>query len=615
MSGKDKYNTPDNLVEVSYEVANKVGGIYQVLKSKACQMKKMYGDNYLTIGYYDEENARKDFAKRSTHDFKEIFDELEEEYGIKCTHGVWKLPYSPECILVDASDLKKDVNEIKAELWEDYKIDSLNSGPMFEDPVKWAFAVGKLVQKLSEKFEGNTVLHAHEWLSAPAIFETDIPSVFTTHATVLGRALSNAGRDVVSMVEDAESQEEIAEDVKHRYTRLSKMEKSFGESIAEEYGVKSRHQVEKAGAMDADVFTTVSDVTAREADAVLGVEPDKVLPNGFNVEEFPSLEELSYQHKKKKKRMKKFLRAYFEPYYKIDLDNDPRILFISGRYEFHNKGLDAFIDSLGKLNEKEGDDFFVFIFVPADVRGERLDVLENMSLYDELEDYIDSILPDLKTELLDKITSGENAEKFVKDWLSDSHELEVIRQNFHEKRGGIPPLCAYTLNYDNDDVLERLRENGLENREDDRVKVVFYPTYLSRGDKMLSMSYEDAIKATSAGIFPSYYEPWGYTPVETAASGCLSITTDLAGFGQFLLEHADMEKPGIEVIRRKDVSYDSFVDNLAGKIEDFVNYSKTEITERKHNARKMVQLTSWTKMIENYYEAHEMALRREKNGD
>lgn len=613
MSGTEKTETPENLVEVSYEVANKVGGIYQVLKSKAGQMKRKYGENYVTVGYYDEENARKDFAKRSTHDFQDIFDEMEEELGVKCTYGVWKIDHNPSCILVDAKNMKKDVDEIKKEFWERYKIDSLNSGPMFEDPLKWAFAVGRLVEKLSEKFEGETVLHAHEWLSAPAIFESSVPSVFTTHATVLGRALSNSGRDVVSMVENSEVNDDMVENVSHRYTRLSNLEKSFGENIAEQYGVKSRHQMEKTGAIEADVFTTVSEVTSEEAHAVLGVKPDRVLPNGFNVDEFPSLEELSYQHKKKKERMKSFLRAYFEPYYSVELEKDPRILFISGRYEFHNKGIDAFIDALGKLNKKEGDDFFVFIFVPADVMGERLDVLENVSLYDELEDYIDSMLPDLKTELLDKITSGENVEEFVKNWLANSHELEVIRQNFHAKRGGVPPLCAYSLNYDNDDIMERLMSEELYNREEDRVKIIFYPTYLKRGDKMLSMSYEDAIKATSAGIFPSYYEPWGYTPVETAASGCLSLTTDLAGFGQYLMEHSDMEKPGIEVVKRKDVPYEDFVDSLAEKIEAFVNYTKTEITERKHNARKAVQLTSWNRLVDNYYVSHSMALERSKN--
>lgn len=609
MSEEKEFETPKNLIEVSYEVSNKVGGIYQVLKSKAGKMKEKYGENYITVGYYDEENARKDFAKRPKNEYSEVFERLEEE-GIKCYYGVWRIPHKPKCILVDATNLKKDINEIKAEYWERFGIDSLNSGPMFEDPVKWAYAVGRLSDEISKELEGETVLHAHEWLSVPSIFESDLPSVFTTHATVLGRALSNAGRDVVSMVEESGADEEIAEEIKHRYTRLSSMEKNYGPELAENYGVKSRHQIEKAGAENCDVFTTVSKVTAEEAHAVLGVKPDIVVPNGFNVEEFPSLEELSYQHKVKKDRMKDFLRAYFEPYYDIDLENDPRILFISGRYEFHNKGVDSFIEALGKLNQREGDDFFVFIFIPADIRGEKLEVLENISLHDELEDYIDYRIPDIKNGVLDRITSGESVGEFLKEEFNDDVELEMIRQNFHEKRGGKPPLCAYNLNYSHDDVLEKLKEQGISNSEDDRVKVVFYPTYLTRGDKMLSMSYEDAIKATSAGIFPSYYEPWGYTPVETAASGCLSLTTDLAGFGQFLLDNCEIDKPGIEVVKRKDVSYGEFVENLAETVEKFVNYSKTEITERKHNARKTVQLTSWSILVDNYYEAHEKALQR-----
>ena len=603
--------TPENLIEVSYEVANKVGGIYQVLKSKAGKMKERYGENYITIGYYDEEKARTDFATRSSHRFQDIFEELEKEEGIKCSFGVWRIPHSPNCILVDASNLVKDVNDIKTEYWEEYNIDSLNSGPEFEDPLKWAYAIGKLLEKLEEKLEGDTVVHAHEWLSVPAIFESPFHSVFTTHATVLGRALSNAGRDVVNMVEKAESEEELTENVKHQYTRLSDIEKSYGASLASQYGVKARHQMEKAGARNCDVFTTVSKVTAEEAHAVLGVEPDVVLPNGFNVEEFPSLEELAYQHKRKKDRMKKFLRAYFEPYYDVELDDDPRFFFISGRYEFHNKGLDVFIDALGEMNQREGDEIFVFVFVPSDVRGEKMEVLENLSLYDELEDYIDSMIPELKNDMLDLITSGKSVTDYFNERITNSRELEMIRQNFHAKKGGTPPICAYNLNYEHDEVIERILENDMHNREEDRVKIVFYPTYLSLGDKMLSMSYNDAIIATSAGIFPSYYEPWGYTPVETAANGCLALTTDLAGFGQFVQENSDIDKEGIKVLERKDVSDEEAAEKLADMLEEFTNYSKTEITERKHNARKMVQKTSWSILGENYFEAHDKAMEED----
>lgn len=577
---------PENFIEVSFEVANKVGGIYQVLNSKSYKMKDFYGDNYITIGRYDEEAVRDDFNPRTCINEIEALKDKDLE-GIEVHCGSWTISSHPACILVDPSGMEKDIDEIKEELYDEHGVDSLNVGDDFDEPVKWSYAVGKVIDALEEELEGDTVVQLHEWLSGPAMMNFDSPSVFTTHATVLGRALSNSDYDLEAAVDQGD----------------------VNDSLAPKYGVKAKHQVEKMAAHNSSVFTTVSKNTAQEAEAVLDREPDKVLPNGFNVEEFPSLEELSYQHKEKKKKMKEFLRAYFEPYYDLDLENDPRILFISGRYEFHNKGLDVFIDALGELNEQEGDDFFVFIFVPSDVEGAKPEVLENMSLYQELENYVDELSPQIRSTLLNSLTSNGDPGDELKQLINDtSSTVDSLQRNFHSK-GDSPPVSAYDLSYAQDEILHRLYHKGLENKEDDRVKVVFYPTYLSRGDKLLSMDYNDAIVASSAGIFPSYYEPWGYTPVETAANGALSITTDMAGFGQFLYENTEEEdRKGIRILERKDVPDDEAADHLAGMIEDIVSYSKTEITERKHNARKLAQLTSWEKLGENYLEAHKKAL-------
>lgn len=579
---------PDNFIEVSFEVANKVGGIHQVLKSKSGKMQDYYGDNYITIGFYNEESAREEFAPRENTEFEEIFDNLEKEEGIKCRAGVWNIPSSPRCILVDISEMDRSIDDIKTELWEEFDIDSMGAGHDFDEPVKWSYAVGRLIKELETELEGNTVLQAHEWLSGPAIFKSDLPSVFTTHATVLGRALSNADFDLQGAV-DADN---------------------IDQSLASEYGVKAKHQIERAAAERSEVFTTVSKTTGKEATAVLGVEPDVILSNGFNVEDFPSLEELSYEHTRKKEHVKEFLRAYFKPYYDVDLENDPRILYTSGRYEFHNKGLDVFIDALSRLNQQEGDDFFVFILVPSDVAQQKMEVLENMSLYQELEDSVNDLVPKMRSELLDALTSGQDVIESLESVLDESSSrLDSLERNFRAKQDKTPPLAAFDLNYAEDEILSALWENGLRNREEDRVKVVFYPTYLSVGDRLLSMDYNDFIVASSAGIFPSYYEPWGYTPVETAANGALSITTDMAGFGKFLQEKTDKEeRKGIKVLAREDQSDEAAAEDLAEMLQDFVTYPKTEITERKHNARKLAQLTSWDKLGKNYAEAHEKAL-------
>ena len=574
----------NHFIEVSFEAANKVGGIYQVLKSKSAKMKDFYGDNYTAIGFYDEESAREEFASRE-NPHKEIFEELEQE-GIKCRYGVWNIQSTPNCILVDVSEMEKSANEIKEEMWGNHGIDSMNAGSDFDEPVKWSYAVGKLVQKLEAKQNGETVVQLHEWLSSPAMFQFDAPTVFTTHATVLGRALSNSDFDLLVAVEEG----------------------NIDDSLADEYGVKAKHQLEKAAAESSDAFTTVSKTTGKEAEAVLDTEPDQILPNGFNVEAYPSLEELSYNHTKKKEEMKEFLSAYFEPYYDVKLEEDPRVLFISGRYEYHNKGVDILIEALSKLNEKEGDDFFVFIFVPSDTKGPKPEVLDNMSLYDELKDHVDEILPDIRQKILSSVAGDQNPSEEIQNLL-ESNTLGSLRRNFHGKQGS-PPVSAFDLNYPDDEIMNGLWEAGLTNDEDDRVKVVFYPTYLSVGDKLLSMSYNDAIVASSAGIFPSYYEPWGYTPVETAANGALSITTDLAGFGQFLQEKTSQEeRKGIKVLSRRERNDKEASDELADMIGDIIDYSKTEITERKHNARKLAQMTSWEKLGNNYKKAHNKAVK------
>lgn len=585
---KNTVMPPENCIEVSFEVANKVGGIYQVLKSKSSTMQKLYGDNYWTIGIYNEENAREDFTPgKPPEEVKEIIESFESE-GIEVKYGTWRITGNPKCLLLDVSDIEDKADELKANLWEEHGIDSMNVGNDFNEPIVWSNAVGRLINELEEVFDGETVVHMHEWLSGPAMFEFDSSSVFTTHATVLGRTLSNSDFHLQGAVKRGK----------------------VDDSLAEEYGVKAKHQIEKEAAQQSDVFTTVSQITADEAEAVLDRDPDVVLSNGFNVEEFPSLEELSYQHTKKKERMKEFLRAYFEPYYDVDLESDPRIMFISGRYEFHNKGVDVFIEALAEMNEMEGDDVFVFVFVPSSVEGPKDEVLENVALYQELEDYIDSVMPEMRTRLLNSLTSYKDPGEKLSGLIEEtSRNIESLQRNFHARNGNEAPLCAYDLDYYGDEILERLNEVGLTNSEDDRVKLVFYPTYLSRGDRLLSMDYQDAIKASSAGIFPSYYEPWGYTPVETAASGAISVTTDMAGFGQFLLDNTDeSERKGIQVLERKDVSDEQAATRLAEILQDIATYSKTEITERKHNARRLAQLTSWEKLGENYREAHNKAI-------
>jgi len=593
--------------EVSFEVCNKVGGIYTVLASKAAQMIKMYNDKYTAVGFYDPEKSKFEIELRDPGELREIFEELNKE-GIKCYYGQWRIEGKPRVILLDVKNCMHRKNEIKTKLWEDFGIDSIKAGCDFDEPVVWAWAVGRLLEMLIGHFKDDDIVcQFHEWLSGAALLylkqkNTKAGLVFTTHATVLGRTMAGHGENLIEQIDDG-----------------IKNGKTVDEKKAYNYKVNAKHLLEKKSAEEADVFTTVSKTMARETQFILGKAPDKLLLNGLDMEKFPAMEELSYLHKKYKKKLVEFLQAYFTPYYRINT-NDPRIIFISGRYEFKNKGLDVLIEALGKANQKLKEtgvkrDTFVFFFIPSNVRGEKFEVLENISLYNELEDHVEEMLPEIKDEMLNILMNTENVKKLskvLKKFLADSEKLSDALKS---KRAGHPPLCTYDLNYNEDDdlIIKALRANNLLNKEDDPIKVIFYPVYLSITDKLLSMDYYQTVIGSSFGVFPSYYEPWGYTPLETAANGALSLTTDFGGFGQFIMEtmkKSDGKKHGIMVLKARGRDKKDVVQELCDYICWVAKMSVKEIVEMKMDAKRLASEADWENLAKLYIEAHNLALEK-----
>ncbi len=594
----------DMFIETSYEIGNKVGGIHTVLSTKAKETKKIYGDNYLTIGYFNPKKSLFEFEPRNSGEFNDIFDELRKD-GIKCYYGIWAVNGRPRTILIDIKDFMKKGDEIKAKMWEWYKIDSLNAGNDFTDPIVWSYAAGKLIEKLAQKYKGKKIVaQFHEWLSGGALLylkkkNVKVGTVFTTHATILGRSMANANVDLQELIDDGLKNGKVIDD-KESY----------------KYGVNSKHLTEKACSKVCDVFTTVSDVTAREARFILGRSPNVILLNGLDISSYPTMEELSYLHKKFKGELMKFIKAYFQPYYNLRLSEDPRLFFISGRYEFHNKGIDVFIESLGQLNRKLKAenypyDSFFFIFIPSDVHGENPSVLNSVLMFREIEKFTDSMTDEIKESVINEIVKKKLPYNKIKSIISTKYSMKI--KNFIRlfSNNGTPPLCAYDLNYDenNDQVIKSLKENGLLNREEDRIKIIFYPVYISQADKLISIdSYYDVIRGCTGGIFPSYYEPWGYTPHEAAANGILTITTDYAGFGQFILKNKPNVK-GIDVILRSGKSHSSVIIQLSNDIEKFIKVSKASVGMLKTEAKMTVDLTDWSILIENYIRAHNMSLK------
>ncbi|MFP4524295.1 MAG: glycosyltransferase [Candidatus Woesearchaeota archaeon] len=589
------HSRADVVAEISWEVCNKVGGIYTVLSSKASHMRSYY-DDYLTIGPYFQDKAAYEFDEEEPPEgFSDVFSKLEAE-GIRCRYGSWQVKGEPKAVLVDARKLSSKVAEFKSWLWERHGIDSLHASWDFDEPVIWSWACARLVQELVKgPWQGKRlVTHHHEWMAGLSLlflkeFAPLVRSVFTTHATMLGRSIASRGEDLYGMLDGLDPQ-----------------------AKAYEIGVQEKHLTEKACAHTASVFTTVSEMTAMEAEKVLGREPEVLVLNGFDPERFPTIEETSIKHVTSRERLREFQTYHFFPYYhNFRLDHNLSFA-ISGRYELGNKGMDVFADALGRLNEslkESGGDrtVTVFFWLLRDNDGVRTEVLENKNYYRHIKQYVEWHSNDILKEVMrDFITSEDPSTHsfYTKEFLR-----EMKKDVLHFKRRGLPPMCTHRFRGEEDDaLLRRLRAAGLHNRPEDKVKVVVYPCYLDGNDSLLDLPYYEALAGTHLAVFPSAYEPWGYTPLEAAALGVPTVTTDLAGFGRFVQPKVLEENPGVFVLERHGKSYDETVDGLSGLLKWFTSLDHAERVQHKINAKQLSKLADWQHLVKRYVEAHNLAL-------
>ncbi|MCX6802746.1 MAG: glycosyltransferase [Candidatus Diapherotrites archaeon] len=589
--------------EASWEVVNKVGGIHTVLSSKAPIMKKNFKD-YFAVGPYIKRTAATDFEnEKPSPEFQAVFDRLEKEYGIKCYSGHWLVTGRPKCLLVDPGDLKHRANDIKREYWDFFRIDSLNSGADFDEPLVWGKAAGMLLEELINnvfakefKKEG-CVVHCHEWLAGGILlhlkhFDPEIKTVFTTHATILGRSIAEAGQDL---------HREISEGIATN--------RAVDDGRCYQFNVQAKHLTEKACAHNANVFTTVSEITGREAQYLLGKKPHAILPNGLNLDKFYVMEELSNLHVQYRSQIRKFVMDYFAPYYQLNVE-ETIFYFISGRYEFRNKGLDLFIDALGELNKKLKESnskktVVAFIWVPSDNRGKNIELLKHMALYERLEDEIEEEVKKIKNRLYYNISKGQPP---TSENLLDEEFLYNTKKMLFELKHGkndLPPVCALEIGEENS-ITRTVQKNKLFNKESDKVKIIYYPTYLSQTDGLIGLDYYQAAIGCHLGAFPSYYEPWGYTPLETMALALPTITSDLSGFGQYLEKNVlgGKEEKSVKVVKRMNTDYETAKKELADYMLEIYSMDKRERVDAKISAKKISYLFDWTKLIEEYEKAY-----------
>ncbi len=580
----------DMIFEASFEVCNKVGGIYTVVSSKVSLMKAHY-DNYFLIGPLFDEVPSECIQTRPPEPIAKIFSELSRE-GIKCVYGTWDILGKPNVILIDARSLSQYANDIKKHLWETYQIDSYGAGYDFDEPLIWSWGVGKFLEHAHKQFStSKAVAHLHEWLSGFALlYLKDIgcplPTVFTTHATMLGRSISSRGRKLFAELETINPEEE-----------------------AKAIGISAKFTSERAFAHHSTVFSTVSDMTALEAEKLLGKKPE-VLQNGLPIDLFPTFEESAYQHVVNKKKLQQFLIGHFFPYQLFDL-NKTLFFYFGGRYEYENKGLDVIIESLGRLNDhlkEEGFDktIVMFFFMAMNAGSPKPELLENKeqvhTLTHEIQERSDHIVQQL---LLDVITDDQYKvqplpQKFV----------EEIRRDFSFKRPeGNPPLCTHQIDEENDPVVKHCKAVGLTNKAEDKIKIVMMPHYLDGKDGLLNMDYYDVVSASHLGLFPSYYEPWGYTPLESLSYGVPAITTNTAGFGLFLKDKIVGNKKGLQLLDRHK-EYEDVVAQLYAMIDEFIRYNAHQRVSCKMNAHSLATYADWRQLIKNYVEVHNKAIQK-----
>ena len=544
------YLKPDFIFESSWEVCNKVGGIYTVLSSRAKTLQDEMKDHIIFIG--------PDFWKeKESPYFKEDKTLLAawqweaKEQGLKVRVGRWTVPGEPIAVLVDFQPYFEQKNDIYCWLWENYGVDSLHAYGDYDEASMFSYAAALVVESLYQyMFDGSqspkVIYHANEWMCGlGALYINNkvpqIGTVFTTHATSIGRS--------------------IAGNQKPLYDYLFAYN---GDQMAGELNMQSKHSIEKQTAMHVDCFTTVSDITANECKELLDKPVDVVLPNGFDNSFVPKGAAFSRKRKAARRRLLEVANALLGE----QLGDDTLIVSTSGRYEFRNKGIDVFVEAMNRLLRDRDlkKKVVAFIEVPGWVGEPRQDLQERLN-------------------------------------GSDTYTTPLE----------VPMITHWLHNMSHDNVLNMMKYYDMHNRKEENVKVIFLPCYLDGQDGIVNMTYYDVVLGNDLCVYPSYYEPWGYTPLEAVAFKVPCITTDLAGFGLWANKefgHYGELEDGVKVIHRTDYNYSEVADAIKDTVAAFSAMTPKEVEACRKKADALSKKALWSEFIEYYHKAYDIALRK-----
>lgn len=585
------------LFEVSWEVCSQSGGIYTVLRSKSPSATKRWGENYCLIGPFNEPTAKIEFEPQPIEGvIGEAAEELRQR-NIPAHTGRWLITGRPRVVLLDIRPMHISVGEMKYYLWKDHGIGTPDWDREMDGYVAFGHAVTEFLHAVHSRLQGRPMLgHFHEWQAALAIpllkqRKTLFPTVFTTHATLVGRSLSAANVEL--------------------YSGLSGFD---GETVAAQHGILHRYQVERAAARGADVFTTVSEITAEEGQQFLGRKPEALVPNGLNVERFAAPHEFQNLHQRCKERIHEFVMGHFFPTYTFDLDRTIYV-FSAGRYEYRNKGLDVFIDALDELNrrlkaEPTGLTVVAFIVTRAPYRGINVEALNRQAMFNELRNTCEQIKEEMGHSLFETVSAGRLPT--TDDLLNEYARVRLKRMMHAWLQTSYPLIVTHDLEDDlNDPVLTHLRRVKLHNAPEDPVKVVYHPEFITPTSPLLRMEYDHFVRGCNLGVFPSYYEPWGYTPMECIVRGVPAITSDLSGFGSYLMDHfPDHDASGMFVARRRGVGYQTTVYQVAGWMHALARMPLRDRISMRNRVESYAEHFDWNKMSRFYRAARRIAFEK-----
>ena len=506
-----KMNTPDYIFETSWEVCNRVGGIYAVLSTRAASMQAEHPDKVFFFG--------PDFGDHSDIYFREDRDllkkwkvesgKLKEDIPVRI--GRWMVPGEPIAILLKFDALWAHKDEIYAWAWDKFQVQSHAAYGDYDESCLFGYAAGMVMESLYHWIMKNEKLkiknsrapqfcmHANEWQTAFSIFYLQdhcpqIATLFTTHATGIGRSIAGNGKPLYDYFEGYN-----------------------GDQMAYELNMVSKHSVEKQAAHHADCFTTVSDITARECKQLLDKPVDIVTPNGFEPTYVPKGKNFDLKRAEAREALRKVAGEQLGGV----VPENALFVCISGRLEWKNKGIDVFAAALDKLAQK---------------------IYHSQQLEREVIAFV--MIP-----YLDRAPSRKG-----------------------------------------------------------RVSAVFVPYYLDGHDPLFGKTYYDLLIGMDVSVFPSYYEPWGYTPLESCAFHVPTITTSLTGFGAWAAQQKDQY--GVIVIERNDSNFDEVADHIAEDLLRFDRLSKEDKARARKEAEAVAKKADWKHFFKYYRQAYDIALRK-----